>query len=85
MQVAEFERTYTLKGVGDPEYYLGANIFHTKEFNEWSMEPFDWILSSQTYARAICWKSLNYLWVMEDPSIVLRNRKLLWTRNITLS
>ena len=48
--IKELERTYTLKGVGDPVYYLGGDIINTSELKEWNMEPIDWILSSQTYA-----------------------------------
>ena len=48
--IKELERTYTLKGVGDPIYYLGGDIVNTKDLKEWCMAPIDWILSSQTYA-----------------------------------
>ena len=39
--IKELEQTYMLKGVGDPVYYLGANIVQTKELDEWKMEPID--------------------------------------------
>ena len=49
--IKELEWTYMLKGVGDPVYYLGANIVQTKELDEWKMEPIDWVLSSKTYSK----------------------------------
>ena len=42
--IKELERTYTLKGVGDPVYYLGMDIVQTKELDTWKMEPIDRIL-----------------------------------------
>ena len=46
--IKELELTYTLKGVGNPVYYLGANLISTSGDDDWKMEPIDWILSSKT-------------------------------------
>ena len=74
--IKELERTYTLKGVGDPIYYLGGDILNTKELKEWCMEPIDWILSSQTYAGN---RLEKFETLMADgcSQYCLRNTKLL--------
>ena len=45
------KETYVLKGVGIPEYYLGADVIQAPE--EWNMEPIDWIIASKTYTRLV--------------------------------
>ena len=45
------QATLYLKGVGIPEYYLGADIIQAKA--EWSLEPADWIISSKTYTKNV--------------------------------
>ena len=48
------EEQYVLKGVGIPEYYLGADILQAPE--EWKTEPVDWIISSKTYTSTMIQK-----------------------------
>ena len=46
--------TYVLKGVGIPEYYLGANVMRSP--TEWKCESIEWIISAKTYTRNVITK-----------------------------
>ena len=52
--IDELKKIYTLKGVGIPEYYLGADIIEAPI--EWKAEPIDWIIASKTYTRNVITK-----------------------------
>ena len=45
------KEVYVLKGVGIPEYYLGADIIEAP--SEWKIEPVDWIIASKTYTKNV--------------------------------
>ena len=47
----ELERTYTMKGVGEPEYYLGGDIVTLTE--EWNKEGITQGLSASTYIKNV--------------------------------
>ena len=48
--VKEMEKVYTLKGVGEPEYYLGGDVvIHINE--HWDKENITMALSAETYIK----------------------------------
>ena len=47
--IEDLKQYYILKGVGIPEYYLGADIIQAEV--EWALERVDWIISSKTYTK----------------------------------
>ena len=48
--IAEFKKTYVLKGVGEPEYYLGGNVI--MELDEhWKRDGINIALSAETYIQ----------------------------------
>ena len=49
--IEALKKVYVLKGVGVPEYYLGANILETPV--EWKDEPIDWIITAKTYTKNV--------------------------------
>ena len=46
--IEEFKKTYVLKGVGVPEYYLGGNAI-TKLGKHWRQDGINLALSAETY------------------------------------
>ena len=46
------KEVYVLKGVGIPEYYLGADILEAPV--EWKAEPVDWIITAKTLLESLC-------------------------------
>ena len=45
------KEVYVLKGVGIPEYYLGADILEAPV--EWKAEPVYWIITAKTYTKNV--------------------------------
>ena len=43
----ELEKTYTMKGVGRPQYYLGGDVEHLTE--DWAREGISTAFSAKTY------------------------------------
>lgn len=50
--IKEIEKIYSLKGVGEPEYYLGGNVI-TLNPNEWAKAKVETELSAETYIKNI--------------------------------
>ena len=58
-ELKEIEKTYSLKGVLYPEYYLGFNIEVLGE--EWTKDALTIALSSETYVKNVTPKFMKLL------------------------
>ena len=61
----EFKKTYVMKAVGTPEYYLGGNVIQLGE--EWERENITTALSAETYIENVVDKLAKMVGVDEFP------------------
>jgi hypothetical protein len=61
----ELKKTYVMKAIGAPEYYLGGNVIHLGE--EWKKEEVNTALSAETYIDNIVQKQATMVGVEEFP------------------
>ena len=62
----ELQKTYTLKGVGSPEYYLGGNVEELGP--EWEKQDVRLALSAKTYIQNVVKKNAEMLGIQEFRS-----------------
>src|SRR5215210_2548824 len=61
----ELKKTYVMKAIGTPEYYLGGNVIQLGE--EWEKENINTALSAETYIDNIVQKLATMVGVEEFP------------------
>jgi hypothetical protein len=61
----ELKKTYVMKAIGAPEYYLGGNVIQLGE--EWSKEGITTALSAETYIDNIVQKLADMVGIKEFP------------------
>ena len=76
------KEVYVLKGVGIPEYYLGADILEAPV--EWKAEPVDWIITAKSYTKNVIAK-FEELMAEGKTNMSLLNSRPQWIRTIILS
>jgi hypothetical protein len=61
----EFKKTYVMKAIGTPEYYLGGNVVQLGE--EWEKEGINTALSAETYIENVVKKLATMVGIEEFP------------------
>ena len=61
----ELKKTYVMKAIGAPEYYLGGNVIQLGE--EWEKEGINTPLSEETYIENIAQKLAAMIGAEEFP------------------
>ena len=64
--ITELQKTYTLKGVGNPEYYLGGNVEELGP--EWEKQGVKTALSAKTYIKNVVKKNAEMCGVQDFKS-----------------